>query len=102
MAVEFFYDKVSTTESAGRGDRTRSRMHAKRIRFQSSYRARLGKCGNTSHVDSKVKTGNHMLFIFSDFLLIWVMQYQQYITLATRQNGTINIVYVRGRKVDSV
>ena len=39
MAVESFHDKVSTKECAGRGDRTRGRLHAKRTRFRSSYRA---------------------------------------------------------------
>ena len=40
MAVEVFYDQVSTKECAGRGDRTRGRLHAKRTLFRSSYRAR--------------------------------------------------------------
>ena len=30
-------------ECAGRGDRTRGRLHTKRTRFQSSYRARVYK-----------------------------------------------------------
>ena len=35
-----FYDQVTTKECAGRGNRTRGRLHAKRTRFRSSYRAR--------------------------------------------------------------
>ena len=38
MAVEIFHDQVSTKECVGCGDRTRGHLHAKRIRFQSSYR----------------------------------------------------------------
>ena len=41
MDVEMFHDQVSTKECAGRGDRTRGRLHAKGIHFRSSYRARL-------------------------------------------------------------
>ena len=37
----FFHDQVSMKECAGNGDRTRGRLHAKRTRFHSSYRARL-------------------------------------------------------------
>ena len=37
---KFFHDQVSAKECAGRGDRTRGRLHAKRTRFLSSYRAR--------------------------------------------------------------
>ena len=36
----FFHDQVSTKECAGRGDRTRGRLHAKRTCFRSSYRTR--------------------------------------------------------------
>ena len=39
MAVDIFHDQVSTKECAGRGDRTRGRLHAKQTRFQTSYRA---------------------------------------------------------------
>ena len=35
-----FNDQVSTKECARRGDRTRGRLHARRTRFRSSYRAR--------------------------------------------------------------
>ena len=36
MAVEIFQAQVSRKECAGRGDRTRGRLHAKRTRFRSS------------------------------------------------------------------
>ena len=44
MAVEIFFmtKQVSTKESAGRGNRTRGRLHAKRTRFRSRYCARPG------------------------------------------------------------
>ena len=35
------HDQVSTKACAGRGDRTRDRLHAKRTRFRSRYRARF-------------------------------------------------------------
>ena len=37
MAVESFHDQVSTEECAGRGDRTRGCLPAKRTRFRSNY-----------------------------------------------------------------
>ena len=42
MVVEIFHDRVSTDVEvrAGRGDRTRGRLHAKQTRFWSSYHAR--------------------------------------------------------------
>ena len=42
MAVKNYHDQFSTKECAGRGDRTRGRLHAKRTRFQSSYCAPQG------------------------------------------------------------
>ena len=47
--------KVSTKECAGRGDRTRGRLHAKLTRFRSSYRAQYsahGKGRNSSLIYS--------------------------------------------------
>ena len=39
----FFHDQISMKECAGRGERTRGRLHAKGTRFRSSYRARHGR-----------------------------------------------------------
>ena len=54
MAEETF-SWPSLRERAGRGDRTRRRLHAQRTRFRSSYRARLmkiwgGKCLKELHI----------------------------------------------------
>ena len=43
-----FHDHISMKEWAGRGDRTRGHLHAKRTRIQSRYRARLKTNGNSS------------------------------------------------------
>ena len=48
MAWKFFHDQVSTKECAGRGDRTRGRLHAKRTRFGSNYCTRLHNFGNSA------------------------------------------------------
>ena len=44
MAVELFSWPSLHERITGRGDRTRGRLHAKRIRFWSSYRVRLEVC----------------------------------------------------------
>ena len=60
--------KVSMKECAGRGDRTRGRLHAKQARFRSSYRARRTGCSHPlayPFAPHGSATGGNVYVIFS-------------------------------------
>ena len=50
MAVDIFSWLIYTKECAGRGDRTRGRLHAKRTRFRTSYRALVFRWLHVSYI----------------------------------------------------
>ena len=83
-----FHDHISTKECAGRGDRTRGHLHAKRTRIQSSYRARLKTNRNSS--GWKVTCLKYVWMIIPDNVRQYATSFCQCIEIPSNYQKTLS------------